>query len=160
MRNVLSLFTLLTFCTAAASTAVAQVHNPITWTVKSAPHSTVKPGSKFEVAVTGTVEPGWHLYAMQEPDGGPIATQVGLAEGDPADLLRVIGSKPQTVHDDAFNLDTPVYLTTAEFTLHLQAAAAPSSKPLHVLVRYQSCNNNLCLPPRTQTIEIPVHIDQ
>jgi hypothetical protein len=27
-------------------------------------------------------------------------------------------------------------------------------------VRYQSCNNNLCLPPRTQTIEVAVHIGQ
>jgi DsbC/DsbD-like thiol-disulfide interchange protein len=158
MRNVLSLFILLTFCAATASTALAQAHTPVMWTVKSAPHSAVKPGNKFEVAVSGIVEPGWHLYAMQEPDGGPIATQVGLAEGDPADLLRVSGSKPLIVHDNAFHLDTPVYLTTAEFTLHLQAAASASSKPIHILVRYQACNNNLCLPPRTQNIEVPVHI--
>ena len=160
MRNALKLFALLIACAAAAPAVVAQAHNPVAWTVKSAPHSSVKPGSKFTIAVTGTVESGWHLYAMEEPDGGPIATQVGLAEDDPADLLHVSASKPQTIHDNSFNLDTPVYLTTAEFTLHLQAAASPSAKPLHVLVRYQSCNNNMCLPPRTSTIEVPVHIGQ
>ncbi len=160
MRNAFKPLALLIAFAAAAPPAVAQAHNPVAWTVKSAPHSSVKPGSKFTVAVTATVESGWHLYAMEEPDGGPIATQVGLAEGDPADLLHVSASKPQTLHDNSFNLDTPVYLSTAEFTLHVQAAASPSAKPLHILVRYQSCNNNMCLPPRTSTIEVPFLIRQ
>ncbi len=145
---------------AAAGPTGAQAPNPVAWVVKTAPHGNVKPGSKFAVSVVGTVQTGWHLYAMEEPDGGPIATQVGLAEGDPASVLRVSASKPQTIHDDALQLDTGVYLTTAEFTLSLKAATAPSHDPLHVLVRYQTCNNKVCLPPRTQTIEVPVRIGQ
>lgn len=143
-----------------AASAAAQAHNPVAWSVASAPHSGVKPGAKFDIAVTGKPEPGWHLYAMQEPDGGPIATEVGIAEGDPASLLHVTASKPQTMHDPALNLDTGVYVSAAQFTLHLQAASAPSPGPIRVLVRYQSCNNNVCLPPRTQTIPVPVHIGQ
>jgi DsbC/DsbD-like thiol-disulfide interchange protein len=157
---VRSLLGCLIVCAATAHVALGQAHNPVAWTIKSAPHSTVKAGSKFEVTVAGAIEPGWHVYAMEEPDGGPIATQVGLVEGDDAELLRLSAKKPQFLHDTSFNLDTPVYLNTAEFTLHLQAGAGPSTNGIHVLVRYQTCNNNVCLPPQTQTIEVPLHIDQ
>ena len=160
MRSSEIIFGTLISLVAIVNPSGAQAPTPVTWAVKTAPHGNVKPGSKFAVSVVGTVQPGWHLYAMEEPEGGPIATQVGLAEGDAASVLRVSASKPQTIHDDALQLDTGVYLTTAEFTLSLQAAAAPSHDPLHVLVRYQTCNNKVCLPPRTQTIEVPVRIGQ
>jgi hypothetical protein len=75
------------------SAGFAQAPRPVSWHVKSAPHGAVKPGAKFEVTVVGAIMPGWHVYALQEPDGGPIATQVGLADGDPAVVLKVTISR-------------------------------------------------------------------
>jgi hypothetical protein len=147
---------------AAASTTLAQapgMGRPVSWHVKSAPHNALKPGAKFDVTVAGAIQPGWHVYALQEPDGGPIATQVGLAEGDPADVLKVTSDKPKLVMDPAFGMQTGLFLNTVDFTLHLQAAKEGSSgdtKPLHVLLRYQSCDNHVCLPPHTDTVEVPV----
>lgn len=148
--------TLLTLLLPAAM--LAAPIRPVTWSVKSAPHGAVQPGMKFEITIAGAIEPGWHVYALTEPDGGPIATQVGLADGDPADLLKVTSDKPKLVMDPSFGMQTGLFLKTVDFTLHLQApkAGGAGATPLHVLVRYQSCDDHICLPPHTDTVEVPV----
>ena len=92
---------------------------------------------------------------MTEPEDGPIATEINLTEGDPADLLRTEPSKPRTVQDPVFGKPVGLYEGSATFTLHLQLIrqlpAGPH--PVHILVRYQSCNDHICLPPHTDTIE-------
>jgi hypothetical protein len=144
----------------AGLNAGAAVKPPVHWTVKAAPAKPVRPGAKFSVTITGQLDPGWHLYALEEPQGGPIATEVALTEGDPADLLRVDEGKPKVLPDPAFQVPTGFFDTNADFTLHLQtardAAAGPGS--LHILVRYQSCNDRVCLPPHTDTVVVPFSI--
>jgi hypothetical protein len=128
------------------------------WAVKEAPGKAIKPGAKFSVTIAGTIDAGWHLYALEEPKGGPIATEVALTDGDAADLLRVEESKPKVVPDPVFQVPTGFFENAASFTLHLQMAgdAAPGAHTLHVLVKYQSCNDRVCLPPHTDTVEVPV----
>jgi hypothetical protein len=67
-------------------------------------------------------------------------------------------SKPKVVPDPVFQVATEFFENTASFTLHLQMAgdAAPGAHTLHVLVKYQSCNDRVCLPPHTDTVEVPV----
>lgn len=146
---------------AVAPAAVhAAAKSPVHWSVKNSPAKPVKPGAKFSVTVTGAIDPGWHLYAMEEPQGGPIPTEVALTEGDPADLLRVEESKPKMQADPMFQQPTGLFDGVASFTLRLQMAkdAAPGPHTLHVLVKYQSCNDRICLPPRTDTVEAPVTV--
>ena len=107
--------------------------------------------------VAGTIDPGWHVYAMEEPQGGPIATQVGLAENDPAETLRVTSSKPQIAPDASFGMSTGVFESSVDFTLYLRAVPAPNAGDgLQVLIRYQACNDQVCLPPHTDTVPVPL----
>ncbi|WP_158942257.1 protein-disulfide reductase DsbD domain-containing protein [Granulicella sp. S190] len=133
---------------------------PVRWQIKNPPAKALKPGAKFNLALNGQIDAGWHLYALEEPTGGPVATVIGLTEGDSADLLRVDEAKPKLLLDPLFNLQTGFFETTADFVLHLQLANdAPSgATTLHVLVRYQSCNDRVCLPPHTDTVELPMTI--
>jgi hypothetical protein len=132
---------------------------PVSWQLKSAPPST-KPGAKITLTISGIIDPGWHVYALEEPEGGPIATVVGLTEGDPADLLTVNESKPILIDDPIFHLRTGFFQSTVDFTLHLRVdpAAKPGPNPLHVLIRYQSCNDQVCRPPHTDTVEVPLTV--
>ena len=142
-----------------STTAFAAPKSPVQWHVKSVP-SSAKPGARISIIVSGQIDPGWHLYAMEEPDGGPIATVVGLTEGDPADLLSVTESKPIVIDDPLFHLRTGFFRSTVDFTLHLKIdpTAKPGPTPLHVLLRYQSCNDQVCQPPHTDTVEVPLAI--
>lgn len=143
-------------CLAAAG---APVKPPVQWHIKAAP-KTVKPGVKFTVTLVGNLDPGWHLYALEEPDGGPVATEIALTEGDPADLLRVEEGKPKLLVDPLFHKPAGYFDHTAEFTLHLQAArdTSAAAKDLRVLIRYQSCNDRVCLPPHTDQLTVPLSV--
>lgn len=152
---------LLFFLIGTASAALAAPPVPVHWRVMSAPHDAVKPGAKFEVTVAGAIDPGWHVYALQEPQGGPIATQVGIAENDPAETLRVTSSKPHIAPDASFGMPTGVFENTVDFTLHLRATPeSGSGSGLQVLIRYQACNNQVCLPPHTDTVPVPLAISR
>ncbi len=142
-----------------ATTANAAPKSPAQWHVKGSPIS-AKAGAKIAITVSGQIDPGWHLYALEEPDGGPIATVIGLTEGDPADLLAVNESKPIVIDDPLFHLRTGFFRSMADFTLHLRVdpAAKPGPNPLHVLIRFQSCNDQVCLPPHTDTVEVPLTV--
>jgi len=142
-----------------ATTAYAAPKSPAQWHIKAAPAS-AKAGAKITLTISGKIDPGWHLYAMEEPDGGPIATVVGLTEGDPADLLSVDESKPILIDDPLFHLRTGFFRSAVDFTLHLRVdpSAKPGLNPLHVLIRFQSCNDQVCLPPRTDTLEVPLNV--
>jgi hypothetical protein len=133
---------------------------PVQWQVKDPPAKPLKPGTKFNLALEGQIGAGWHLYALEEPTGGPVATVIGLTEGDPADLIRVEQGKPRILPDPLFNVPTGYFEGTAGFILHLQLAkeAAAGASALHILIRYQSCNDHLCLPPHTDTVQVPITI--
>ena len=142
-----------------SATAYAAPKSPAQWHIKTIPAS-AKAGAKITLTVSGQIDPGWHLYAMEEPDGGPIATVVGLTEGDPADLLSVNESKPIVIDDPLFHMRTGFFRSSVDFTLHLcvDPSAKPGPNPLHVLIHFQSCNNQVCLPPRTDTLEVPLNV--
>ncbi len=128
---------------------------PVAWQV--APHKTATPGSTVNLTLQGRLDPGWHLYALEEAADGPIPTTIALAEGDPAELLQVTEAKPRTARDPAFNAPTRFFDSTAAF--HLRLALAKAAAPggaVHILVRYQSCNGEVCLPPRTDSVEVPL----
>jgi thiol:disulfide interchange protein DsbD len=142
----------------SATEATTVVH----WHASQVPEKALKPGEKFVVKLTGKIDLGWHIYALEEPEGGPPATVVGLAQGDPADLIGVDEGDPMLINDPAFQQVIGQFENSVEFSLHLQlhkqAIANPGS--LHILVRFQSCNAHVCLPPHTDSIEAPLrHVD-
>ena len=52
--------------------AVAQIHNPVKWTVASK-----KINEKEAVVfIKATIQNGWHIYGQNVPDGGQIPTSV------------------------------------------------------------------------------------
>lgn len=143
---------------AAASTlASAATPNPATWSLQAPPKS-VAPGSTFALRLTAAIQPGWHLYALEEPEGGPLPTVIGLAEGDPLTLLEVTEPDPHKVPDPVTQAVAGMFTNSVAFTLKVRA---PRSKPApgtssHVLVRYQTCNDHVCLPPHTETVALPL----
>jgi thiol:disulfide interchange protein DsbD len=131
---------------------------PAHWTVENLPSHRLAPGATFTLALRAAIEPGWHIYAMEEPDGGPIATEIGLAAGDPVKLLTVDEPEPQPVADPATRQMDGEFSGNATFTLHLRlpSRALPKTTVLHVQARFQSCNDQVCLPPRTVVVAVPL----
>ncbi|MEQ1896051.1 MAG: protein-disulfide reductase DsbD N-terminal domain-containing protein [Vicinamibacterales bacterium] len=141
-----------------AQTAVIPA-NVVTWTLQQP--RPVRAGEAVSLTLTATIAPGWHLYAMAQPEGGPISTEVSLPATALATFARpIVASKPATIVDPNFDLRVQLYSESATFTLPLRVAAtAPAgAHPFAVEARYQSCNDVICLPPKAVRIETTLTI--
>jgi thiol:disulfide interchange protein DsbD len=137
--------------------ATAQV--PVVWTLERADQSPLVAGATFTVLAKAEIEFGWHLYAVTQPAGGPIATTVSVALGGPFTQVGPLGADATTEgFDPNFNIVTQYYDDHTVFKIPV--TIAPSAKDgrytLTVNVRYQSCNDTLCIPPRSQALRLAI----
>jgi len=133
----------------------------VTWTATPQGALAVKPGNRVVLNLRGAVVQGWHVYGFKQLPTGPTSLQVTVdanaiakADGAPA------GSAPQKVLDRAFNVVTPYY--DKDFTLtapvRIGSRVAPGPQVIPVSVRFQTCNNEVCQPPKTVRLSVPVNV--
>jgi thiol:disulfide interchange protein DsbD len=142
-----------------ASTVFAA--DPVAWTAGGSTPGQVKAGSRFSVRLTAKIQSGWHIYGLKPVADGPIPTRIWVADGQavqPAGAAQ--GTEPQTMQDPAFNMEVELYEGEVQFTLPLRvaSAAAAGAQKFVVNVSYQSCDNKICLPPKTVKLEVPVTV--
>ncbi|SRR5712692_3330866 len=150
----------LLIATAIAVLVYAAPPDPVSWKFQDVSGKAVKPGARFQVKLIAAIEPGWHLYSLKPMAEGPIPTRIWIGEGQPFTLAGAIqAAEPTTIQDPALNMEVEMYEGEAAFTLPVQTAAGASgSQKLVVSASYQTCNNRLCLPPKTVKIELPVNL--
>jgi len=157
-----ALFSVLVL-TAAVS---AQMPNPINLSAKLDPNP-VKAGQSAKVTITAKIEPGWHLYSLTQPSGGPRATKITIDETGPFKAEgKATQPKPKVAADPNFSLPgQPPFMTEtfdgqAVFTLPIKVAAdAPAgAQKLTVKFYFQVCDDHQCLAPRTKPIEVETMI--
>lgn len=136
--------------------------DPVKWSIAiESPGVVRKPGEKLNVQLTAKIDDGWHLYAPEQPPGGPIPTRIDLPEDQPFRLSgRIDTPLPRIELDPNFNLDTQFYEEEAAFTIPVEilAEAAEGKQEIRVHVLYQTCNWEKCLPPRRLKLAAAVEI--
>jgi DsbC/DsbD-like thiol-disulfide interchange protein len=144
----------------AAATLMAAPPDPVAWTVQAAPAKPVKAGARFTVKLAAKIQDGWHMYGLKPVADGPIPTRIWMAEDQPARLAAPVeAAPPETIEDPSFGMEVELYEGEAEFTLPLRMSAAPpGARRIAINASYQSCNNKICLPPKTVKIEVPVTV--
>ena len=136
--------------------------DPVSWKVEEAPKP-VRAGGRFTVRLVAKIQDTWHLYSMKAMEDGPIPTRLVLADGQPFQLAGPVkGDEPQTMQDPTLKMDVELYEGAAGFTLPVKVAAnaAPGALTMVVNATYQSCNNKMCLPPKTVKVEVPVTVSK
>ncbi len=157
-RTILRFAALAAAVASVASIASAQA-DPVSWSA-STKATRVRPGGSFSVQVVAAIADGWHLYSISQAPP-PIATRITVAKGQPFTTAgAVVGPPPHTAFDQSFGIDTEFYSENATFTLPAKAEAnAPAGRTLvRVQAYYQSCNDTMCLPPKTVHMEVPVEV--
>src|SRR5258708_6378161 len=146
----------ITFFVVLLSVAAA-AQNPAKWTVSSdAKDKTLKAGDPFKAALKAEIEAGWHLYALEQPEGGPIATTIKITEGQPFEISGKIESPKPIVRQDALftgtdgkPLQTKFFTDTVTFSVPLKTTGETDTNGLSLDVRFQLCNDTFCMPPKT-----------
>lgn len=135
---------------------------PIKWSIKAAlPDKSLKPGEQFTVQLTAKIDNGWHLYSIEQPEGGPTAMRIYMPSEQPFEQAGTIdSSEPTVAMDPNFNLVTQYYEGQAAFTIPVKVAAnaASGKSEVKVNVSFQTCSDELCLPPKTVKLAVEVNL--
>lgn len=129
------------------------------------------------VAITASLAPGWHIYSLTQPKGGPGASTLAVEESPNFKLLgKFTPDRKPSVHreEDIFpGLDLEEHSGTVVFSAPIELAAGvdPAGVVLDVRFEGQVCNEKVgCIPlkerltasfagyaeARTATTESPV----
>ncbi len=146
----------IVFAVIIFSTAVF-AQNPAKWSLSStSKDKTLKSGDVFKADLKAEIESGWHLYALEQPAGGPVATTIKITEGKTFEISGKIESpKPTLKIDPLFTggdgkpLETKFFTTRVAFAIPLRATVEIAADTLSLDVRFQLCNDSVCLPPKT-----------
>ncbi len=145
-----------------AAPSAQGVMDPISWTLALEPAgATVRPGGTITLALTATIDDGWHLYSLKLDPGGPIPTAITLPAGQVFTLAGdVIEPLPKSVFEPNFNqvLDYHVEKVTFAVPVKSAATATPGRQAVRVAASYQTCNDRLCLPARQVFITADVQV--
>lgn len=143
-----------------APIAPAQRLDPVQWTLASSVDK-APPGSTVTLQLTAKLDEGWHLYSLTTPAGGPIPTTADLANNAAVESYKIFEPKPDRKFDPNFGVDTETYQKEAVFWIQatLKKDAAAGSAPLVADVRYQTCNDAKCLPPKSKHPAFMLNVD-
>lgn len=145
---------------AFAASLCALGQNPVQWTLESET-AKIAPGGHLTARLTARLEPGWHLYSPTTPPGGPIPTALKLADNAAVEKASIYQPKPERKFDPNFNIEVEWFekevVFLADTAIKKDAAAGPLE--LTAQVRYQACNDRLCLPPKKKSASLTVTVD-
>ena len=130
--------------------------NPTRWSLdSSAKGKSLKKDETFSADLKAEIEDGWHLYAIEQPEGGPFPTVISIGEnsafavnGDIKSTKPIIKAEPLFMVDDK-PLETRFFEKQAVFTIPLKSLNDANADDLTVNARFQVCNDTVCLPPKT-----------
>lgn len=134
-----------------AQMAVAQVQNPAEWTFEA----TKKTADTYEVVITATIDPGWHIYSQNTGKGGPLPTKVAFK---PNPLVNFTGKvkevgKLEKVKDEIFKTDVLYFSDRVQYVQTIKLKGKVKTN-ISGTVDYMLCNDHECLPPTKKSFDI------
>ena len=124
----------------------------VSWTVVPPSTDNVKPGARLALTLRGEISAGWHVYGFKQLPTGPTPLVVKLDANDVATAAGApVGSPPVKTHDPSFDLETQYYSQAFTVTVPVRIGPhlAAGRQLIPVSVRYQTCDGQICQPPKT-----------
>jgi suppressor for copper-sensitivity B len=115
------------------------------------------------LVITATLAPGWHLYSLEQPPGGPKRTSIEIDSASPMQPAGPFTATPPPTKKKVTDVPGWEGLTIEEhsgeviWSAPLRSQAAASGDILSGTVSLQLCEDNSCTPP--QTIPFRAKID-
>ena len=106
------------------------------------------PSVEKEIVLTAKIDDGWHLYDMNLPAGGPIATSINIEVLQGAELLGAPTSSvtPDEMFDKVFDMNLRWYSNTVSFIQKIKVVDFQKFR-LSGELEFMACNDVTCLAP-------------
>lgn len=128
---------------------------------------TIRQGIRREVVVRFELGEGLHIYGRPVPDG-MIPTEVHVS-GPPGLVAEAMIAPPTTpLRLTSLDVELPVWSGTVDLRVPVYATGELASEvrpldrdtiELEVRVRYQACDDQVCLLPKTETLRLETKLD-
>ena len=146
-------FTIISFIIFAACAWCQESVTPVRW------RSFIKTASDGAGTVTfrALVAPGWHLYGLSIPEGGPKATTFDLTGSTGVKFTGAVTPKrqPVEIEDKLFDMTLTWWDSNIEFTVPFKITDKNAAR-IDCKISYMACDGSSCRPPKTENISIPV----
>ena len=122
--------------------AQAFAQTPVNLSAKLEP-AQVKPGDKARFVLTVALDPGWHLYSLEQKPP-PRSTRIVLEEGGAFIQEGTLQApKAKKAFDPNFQIDTETYEGTVNFTIpvRVKPEAVPGAQKAIAKITLQVCND-------------------
>lgn len=150
MKRSASLGAALAFIAAALVAQVPAPENLVTLSGSVQQRS----GDDVRGTAAATIAPGWHVNSAKPLDSFSIPTVLTL---DPATADLVSAEyPPHIVRSFAFSAGTKLAVYQGTIQIPFAAKLKPGASQIHAMLRYQACNDNICLPPKTVDVSFSV----
>lgn len=128
---------------------------------------TIRQGIIRQLVVRIDLEPGMHVYGRPVPEG---LTPTTVALSGPAGLIFQPPVYPptETLRLESMGMELPVWSGQIDIAVPFYATGELASEVrpldvdrvhLEVAVRYQACNDEVCLVPKTEKLSLEVPLD-
>jgi hypothetical protein len=116
---------------------------------------TVPAGKATTVALHFRIAAGMHVNSHTPREEELIPTTLLIPDGFGVRLDGAV-YPPGTEFTLPLEPKEKLSVYTGEFTIQARMVAAPGDHLVEAKLRYQACDNNACMPPRTITVPIDV----
>jgi DsbC/DsbD-like thiol-disulfide interchange protein len=120
-----------------------------------------KAGTTVEVRLPLQLREGYHVNSNMPPDTYLVPLRLTWEPG-PVSASETVYPKPSLRKVDFFPAPLPVFSGRFELLTRFKVAASAQPGLVNVAgkLRYQACNDRLCLPPKTIEITLPVSVSR
>lgn len=129
---------------------ITQIFDPVKWNFRSKQVT----GKKVDLIFEATIDSGWHLYGLNIPENGPIATSIVFTDTNGFKLTgkAVSVNNPEIKYDAIFEIDLELFSNKATFKQQIEKLTK-EDLTVRGYVEFMSCNDQMCLPPKEVEFE-------
>ncbi len=134
------------------------IPSPVKFSITNSPKQ-VKAGEVFNVGVKATIDKGWHVYSMDLGKDGPVPTSFTIDTTIARVAGKITESKPKYEYDPNFQMELGLHSGQASYQIPLAfKTVIQGSKSLKITVHYMVCNDHVCLPPTSRTMQAVITV--
>jgi len=133
--------------------------NPVKFSARG--ETSPRAGELVTISIQAVLDEGWHIWGVHNVPEGPISTSIEIVDDRVKEIGRVIEPEPIVSFDEGFEMDIPYHEKSPIFSIPilLKDNIAIGKTDIGISIQYQTCNERLCLPPRTAEILAPLTIE-
>jgi thiol:disulfide interchange protein DsbD len=132
----------------------SQIYDPVEWSASVEKASEAE--NEYLLIFSAEIEDGWHLYAQDVPEDGPIPTTFTFENNESYEVLGETEEEEGiTVDDPVFGMRIKYFENEATFQQRIRLLGEAAT--ISASVEFMVCDDERCLPPALEefTLNVP-----